>query len=76
MLNEERRRGILELLQLDGRVLVRDLSDRFHTSLITIRKDLRRQMQSIRIKGSGAPIEKSLAWHSSASNLTACKHFD
>src|ERR1700688_4576671 len=40
MLNEERRRGILELLQLDGRVLVRDLSDRFHTSLITIRKDL------------------------------------
>ena len=40
MLNEERRREILELLQNDGRVLVRDLSDRFKTSLITIRKDL------------------------------------
>jgi len=40
MLNEERRRGILELLQSDGRVLVRDLSDRIQTSLITIRKDL------------------------------------
>ena len=40
MLNEERRREILELLRSDGRVLVRDLSKRFHTSLITIRKDL------------------------------------
>jgi DeoR family transcriptional regulator of aga operon len=40
MLNEERRREILELLQNEGRVLVRDLSRRFHTSLITIRKDL------------------------------------
>jgi DeoR/GlpR family transcriptional regulator of sugar metabolism len=40
MLSEERRREILELLQTDGRVLVRDLSKRFRTSLITIRKDL------------------------------------
>ena len=40
MLNEERRREILELLHNDGRVLVRDLSGRFKTSLITIRKDL------------------------------------
>jgi DeoR family transcriptional regulator, aga operon transcriptional repressor len=40
MLNEERRREILELLQGEGRVLVRDLSHRFRTSLITIRKDL------------------------------------
>ena len=40
MLNEERRREIIELLQNEGRVLVRDLSRRFHTSLITIRKDL------------------------------------
>ena len=40
MLNEERRREILELLRNDGRVLVRDLSKRFRTSLITIRKDL------------------------------------
>ena len=40
MLNEERRRQTVELLQNEGRVLVRDLSKRFHTSLITIRKDL------------------------------------
>ncbi len=40
MLSEERRREILELLRNGGRVLVRDLSKRFRTSLITIRKDL------------------------------------
>jgi DeoR family transcriptional regulator of aga operon len=40
MLSEERRRAILELLQEDGRLLVRDLAKRYHTSLITIRKDL------------------------------------
>lgn len=40
MLSEERRREILELLQTEGRVLVRDLARRFRTSLITIRKDL------------------------------------
>ncbi len=40
MLSEERRREIMELLRNDGRVLVRDLSKRFRTSLITIRKDL------------------------------------
>jgi DeoR family transcriptional regulator, aga operon transcriptional repressor len=40
MLSEERRREIVEVLQSDGRVLVGDLSKRFKTSLITIRKDL------------------------------------
>jgi hypothetical protein len=40
MLSEERRREILELLRTQGRVLVRDLSKHFHTSQITIRKDL------------------------------------
>ena len=40
MLSEERRRAIVELLQNDGRVLVKDLARRFHTSQITIRKDL------------------------------------
>ena len=40
MLNEERRREILQLLGRDGRVLVKDLSARFRTSQITIRKDL------------------------------------
>jgi DeoR family transcriptional regulator, aga operon transcriptional repressor len=40
LLNEERRRRIVEILGADGRVLVRDLAKKFHTSLITIRKDL------------------------------------
>lgn len=40
MLNEERRRSILELIQRDGRVLVKDLAKHFHTSQITVRKDL------------------------------------
>lgn len=59
MLSEERRREILELLQTDGRVLVRDLSRRFRTSLITIRKDLEflhRQGQLERTHGGALPL--------------------
>jgi DeoR family transcriptional regulator, aga operon transcriptional repressor len=40
LLNEERRRAILEILKRDGRVLVLDLAKRFETSQVTIRKDL------------------------------------
>lgn len=40
MLNEERQRAILDLLRRDGRVLVLDLARHFHTSQVTIRKDL------------------------------------
>lgn len=40
MLNEERRRSILQLVNREGRVLVKDLSEQFHTSQVTIRKDL------------------------------------
>lgn len=40
MLNEERRRHILEILNRDGRVLVVDLAKEFRTSQVTIRKDL------------------------------------
>ena len=40
MLNEERRRAILELVNRDGRVLVADLAHQFDTSQVTIRKDL------------------------------------
>lgn len=40
MLNEERRRAILEALNREGRVLVADLAHMFHTSQVTIRKDL------------------------------------
>lgn len=40
MLNEERRRAILEMLSRQGRVLVAELSRHFQTSQVTIRKDL------------------------------------
>ncbi|MFZ0285330.1 MAG: transcriptional repressor AgaR [Terriglobales bacterium] len=40
VLNEERRRAILDILSRDGRVLVADLAKQFHTSQVTIRKDL------------------------------------
>jgi len=40
MLNEERRRAILEILSRDGRVFVKELSKQFQTSQVTIRKDL------------------------------------
>lgn len=40
MLNEERRRAILDLLNREGRVLVTDLARQFETSQVTIRKDL------------------------------------
>ena len=40
MLNEERRRAILEVVNREGRVLVLDLANRFQTSQVTIRKDL------------------------------------
>ena len=40
MLNEERRRAILDLLTHHGRVLVTELARQFDTSQVTIRKDL------------------------------------
>lgn len=40
MLNEERRRAIIEDLERDGRVLVADMARKFDTSQVTIRKDL------------------------------------
>lgn len=60
MLNEERRRAIVELLQQEGRVLVRDLSKMFHTSLITVRKDLEflhHQGQLERTHGGALPVK-------------------
>ncbi len=60
MLNEERRRAIVEMLQQDGRVLVGDLAKRFHTSLITIRKDLEflhHQGQLERTHGGALPLK-------------------
>jgi DeoR family transcriptional regulator of aga operon len=60
MLSEERRRKILELVERDGRVMVRDLGRRFSTSLITIRKDLEYLHQRgliHRAHGGALPVE-------------------
>jgi DeoR family transcriptional regulator, aga operon transcriptional repressor len=68
MLSEERRRAIVEMLQQEGRVLVRDLSKRFHTSLITIRKDLEflhHQGQLERTHGGALPVKTGALMDSS-----------
>ena len=41
MLNEERRRLIVEILNREGRVLVGALAKHFRTSQVTIRKDIK-----------------------------------
>lgn len=68
MLNEERRRAIVEMLQEDGRVLVRDLARQFRTSLITVRKDLEflhRQGQLERTHGGALPVKTGALMDSS-----------
>jgi DeoR family transcriptional regulator of aga operon len=40
VLNEERRRAIVDIISREGRALVKDLSRGFRTSQVTIRKDL------------------------------------
>jgi DeoR family transcriptional regulator, aga operon transcriptional repressor len=60
MLSEERRRKIVELVERDGRVMVKDLGRRFATSLITIRKDLEHLHQRglvHRAHGGALPVE-------------------
>jgi len=60
MLSEERRRKILELLERDGRVMVKDLGRRFSASLITIRKDLEHLHQKgliHRAHGDALPVD-------------------
>jgi DeoR family transcriptional regulator, aga operon transcriptional repressor len=58
MLNEERRRAILEVLTSQGRVLVTELAEQFETSQVTIRKDLEvlhEQRQLHRTHGGALP---------------------
>lgn len=60
MLNEERRRLILELVKSDGRVLVGSLARHFHTSQVTIRKDLdvlQAQGLILRSHGGALPMQ-------------------
>jgi DeoR family transcriptional regulator of aga operon len=62
VLNEERRRAILETLSREGRVLVTDLARRFHTSEVTIRKDLEilhSQGRVHRTHGGALPAQES-----------------
>jgi DeoR family transcriptional regulator of aga operon len=63
LLNEERRRSILEILQRDRRVLVTDLAKKFKTSQVTIRKDLEAldaQGQIHRIHGGALPAREGV----------------
>jgi DeoR family transcriptional regulator of aga operon len=61
MLNEERRRAILDLVNRDGRALVGDLARQFRTSQVTIRKDLEilhTQRQLHRTHGGALPARE------------------
>jgi DeoR family transcriptional regulator of aga operon len=68
MLSEERRRAILQVIQEDGRVVVRDIARRFHISVITIRKDLEflhQQGQLERTHGGALPVKTGALMDSS-----------
>ena len=63
MLNEERRRLIVEMVKHDGRVLVGSLAKHFRTSQVTIRKDLdilQAQGQIHRSHGGALPAPTSV----------------
>jgi DeoR family transcriptional regulator, aga operon transcriptional repressor len=63
VLNEERRRAILDILNRQGRVLVTELSRHFDTSQVTIRKDLEAlhaQGQVHRTHGGALPARESV----------------
>jgi DeoR family transcriptional regulator of aga operon len=59
VLDQERRRAILELLSVEGRVLTAELSLRLRTSQVTIRKDLdllHRERRLHRAHGGALPL--------------------
>lgn len=63
ILNEERRRAILETLNRHGRVLVSELAAQFNTSQVTIRKDLEilhEQGQIHRTHGGALPAREGM----------------
>ena len=63
MLNEERQRAIIEILNREGRVLVIDLARQFHTSQVTIRKDLetlQAQGRIHRTHGGALPVREGV----------------
>jgi DeoR family transcriptional regulator of aga operon len=63
VLNEERRRAIIDALNRNGRVLVTDLAAQFKTSQVTIRKDLEilhAQGQIHRTHGGALPAREGM----------------
>jgi DeoR family transcriptional regulator, aga operon transcriptional repressor len=63
LLNEERRRLILEMIKSEGRVLVGSLAKHFRTSQVTIRKDLdvlQAQGLVLRSHGGALPAQTSV----------------
>jgi DeoR family transcriptional regulator of aga operon len=59
LLDQERRRAILEVLSVEGRVLTAELSQRLRTSQVTIRKDLdllHRERRLHRAHGGALPV--------------------
>jgi len=63
VLNEERQRAIIEILNREGRVLVIDLARQFHTSQVTIRKDLetlQAQGRIHRTHGGALPVREGV----------------
>jgi DeoR family transcriptional regulator of aga operon len=63
MLNEERQREIIEILNRNGRVLVIDLAQQFQTSQVTIRKDLEvlhAQGRIHRTHGGALPVREGV----------------
>jgi DeoR family transcriptional regulator of aga operon len=59
VLDQERRRAILEVLHVEGRVLTAELSQRLRTSQVTIRKDLdilHRERRLHRAHGGALPV--------------------
>jgi len=63
MLNNERKQHILEILQRDGRVLTKALSEHFQTSEDTIRRDLRELDQEgllQRVHGGALPASPAV----------------
>jgi DeoR/GlpR family transcriptional regulator of sugar metabolism len=74
LLSEERRMQIVQLVRRNGRVLVRELSERFSTSTVTIRNDLNdlhRRGLIVRYRGGAVHSESGAVESSLSERLRA-----
>lgn len=65
LLNEERRRAIVEMLARDGRLLVNDLAQHFGVSLVTVRNDLMKLQKRgllVRVHGGAISATPGRSW--------------